>query len=164
MYSSFNSTSLSLTSSIRQDIFSLLGNSGKTIFVPETVEFSFSFRFFFSQSLHKIMNKMVTELSLYMNPIELDKCMDFMWTLEQGEFDTNMTVGDCEMQLKLILGSERYEMMRESWGQDNTRLMSVYGKLKYKCKKDGMVNIKSKKCPCCVQPHYGYPDDKKQTW
>ncbi len=91
------------------------------------------------QEVHKIMNKMVTELSLYMNPIELDKCMDFMWTLEQGEFDTNMTVGDCEMQLKLILGSERYEMMRESWGQDNTRLMSVYGKLKYKCKKDGIV-------------------------
>ena len=74
-----------------------------------------------------------------MHPIELDKCMDFMWTLEQGEFDTNMTVGDCEMQLKLILGSERYEMMRESWGQDNTRLMSVYGKLKYKCKKTSVV-------------------------
>ena len=91
------------------------------------------------QEVHVIMNRMVTELSLYMHPIELDKCMDFMWTLESGEFDTNMSVNDCEMQLKLILGSERYEMMRESWGKDNTRLMSVYGQLKYKCKRDGKV-------------------------
>ena len=91
------------------------------------------------QEVHKIMNRMVTELSLYMHPIELDKCMDFMWTLEQGEFDTNMSVGDCEVQLKLILGSERYEMIREKWKEDNTKLMSVYGTLKYKCKKTSVV-------------------------
>ena len=91
------------------------------------------------QEVHKIMNRMVTELSLYMHPIELDKCMDFMWVLEQGEFDTNMSVGDCEVQLKLILGSERYEMIREKWKEDNTKLMSVYGTLKYKCKKTSVV-------------------------
>ena len=56
MYSSFNNTSSLLTSAIRNDIFSLLGNSGKTIFAPETVEFSFSFRFFFSRSLQKTIN------------------------------------------------------------------------------------------------------------
>ena len=92
-----------------------------------------------NQEVHKIMNRMVTELSLYMNPIELDKCMDFMWTLEQGEFDTNMSVGDCEMQLKIILGSERYEMMKESWKENNSKLMSVYGTLKYKSKKTNKV-------------------------
>jgi hypothetical protein len=92
-----------------------------------------------NQEVHKIMNRMVTELSLYMNPIELDKCMDFMWTLEQGEFDTNMSVGDCEMQLKIILGSERYEMMRDKWKENNSKLMSVYGTLKYKCKKTNKV-------------------------
>jgi len=91
------------------------------------------------QEVHKIMNRMVTELSLYMHPIELDKCMDFMWTLEQGEFDTNMSVGDCEFQLKLILGSERYEMIKEKWKENNTKLMSVYGTLKYKCKKTSKV-------------------------
>jgi hypothetical protein len=91
------------------------------------------------QEVHKIMNRMVTELSLYMNPIELDKCMDFMWTLESGEFDTNMSVGDCEMQLKIILGSERYEMIKESWKENNSKLMSVYGTLKYKCKKTNKV-------------------------
>ena len=92
-----------------------------------------------NQEVHKIMNRMVTELSLYMHPIELDKCMDFMWTLEQGEFDTNMSVGDCEMQLKIILGSERYEMIREKWKENNSKLMSVYGTLKYKCKKTNKV-------------------------
>lgn len=92
-----------------------------------------------NQEVHKIMNRMVTELSLYMNPIELDKCMDFMWTLEQGEFDTNMSVGDCEMQLKIILGSERYEMIKEMWKENNSKLMSVYGTLKYKCKKTNKV-------------------------
>ena len=92
-----------------------------------------------NQEVHKIMNRMVTELSLYMHPIELDKCMDFMWTLESGEFDTNMSVGDCEMQLKIILGTEQYEMMREKWKQDNTKLMTVYGKKKYKSKLDGKV-------------------------
>lgn len=55
MYSSFHNTSSTLASAIRNDIFSLLGNSGKTIFSPETVEFSFSFRFFFSKSLHKAL-------------------------------------------------------------------------------------------------------------
>tara|TARA_R110000787_G_scaffold1260_7_gene4510 strand:+ start:338 stop:721 length:384 start_codon:yes stop_codon:yes gene_type:complete len=92
-----------------------------------------------NQEVHKIMNKMVTELSLYMHPIELDKCMDFMFVLEQGEFDTNMSVGDCEVQMKLILGSERYEMIREKWGEDNQKLMSIYGTLKYKCKKTSKV-------------------------
>lgn len=92
-----------------------------------------------NQEVHKIMNRMVTELSLYMNPIELDKCMDFMWTLESGEFDTNMSVGDCEMQLKIILGSERYEMIKEQWKENNSKLMSVYGTLKYKCKKTNEV-------------------------
>jgi hypothetical protein len=91
------------------------------------------------QEVHKIMNRMVTELSLYMHPIELDKCMDFMWLLESGEFDTNMSVDDCEMQLKIILGSERYEMIRDKWNNDNQKLLSVFGKLKYKSKIDGKV-------------------------
>lgn len=89
------------------------------------------------QEAYKILNKMVTELSLYMNPIELDKCMDFLWTCEQGEFDTNLSVGDCETQLKLILGSERYEMIRYAWCENNQKLLTMYGTLKYKSKMTG---------------------------
>ncbi len=67
MYSSFHTTSSSLSSTIRSDIFSLLGNSGKTIFSPETVEFSFSFRFFFSQSLYRALD--LIEKIAYKKPL-----------------------------------------------------------------------------------------------
>jgi hypothetical protein len=67
MYSSLHNTSSSLSSTIRSDIFSLLGNSGKTIFSPETVEFSFSFRFFFSQSFDKAIN--LIEKIAYKKPL-----------------------------------------------------------------------------------------------
>jgi hypothetical protein len=83
-----------------------------------------------------IMNKMVTELSVYMNDIELDKCMDFMYTIESSKFDVNPTVSDCKSQLKLILGSDRYEQIVEQWKQNNQKLLSVFGTLKYKNKLD----------------------------
>ena len=88
---------------------------------------------------YKIMDKMITELSLYMHPIELDKCMDFLWTCEQGNFDVNLSVTDCVTQLKLILGSERYSMIQEKWSQSNQKILSVYGTLKYKCKKTSKI-------------------------
>ena len=65
MYSSFHNTSSVLSSSIRNNIFSLLGNSGKTIFSPETPEFSF--RFFFSQSLYRLAHRI--ERMAYRKPI-----------------------------------------------------------------------------------------------
>ena len=67
MYSSFHSTSQSLTSTIRSDIFSLLGNSGKTIFSPETLELRFSLRFFFSQSFDRAIG--LVEKIAYKKPL-----------------------------------------------------------------------------------------------
>lgn len=83
-----------------------------------------------------IMNKMVTELSMYMNDFELDRCMDFMYEIENSKFDINPTVSDCKTQLKLILGSDRYEQIVEQWKNNNQKLLSVFGTLKYKNKKD----------------------------
>jgi hypothetical protein len=83
-----------------------------------------------------IMNKMVTELSLYMNDTELDQCMDFMYQIEHSKFDINPTVEDCKSQLKLILGSERFSEIVEQWNKNNQKLLSVFGVLKYKNKKD----------------------------
>ena len=83
-----------------------------------------------------IMNKMVTELSVYMNETELDRCMDFMFQIETSKFDINPTVGDCKTQLKLILGSDRYDEVVEKWKQNNQKILSVFGTLKYKNKKD----------------------------
>ena len=83
-----------------------------------------------------IMNKMVTELSLYMSDIELDRCMDFMYEIENSKFDVNPTVSDCKTQLKLILGSDRYDEIVEQWKNNNQKLLSVFGTLKYKNKLD----------------------------
>lgn len=83
-----------------------------------------------------IMNKMVTELSLYMTDMELDRCMDFMFEIENSKFDINPTVSDCKTQLKLILGSDRYDEIVEQWKNNNQKLLSVFGTLKYKNKKD----------------------------
>lgn len=83
-----------------------------------------------------IMNKMVTELSLYMTDIEIDRCMDFMYQVEDSKFDINPTVSDCKTQLKLILGSDRYDEIVEQWKNNNQKLLSVFGTLKYKNKKD----------------------------
>ena len=83
-----------------------------------------------------IMNKMVTELSLYMTENELDRCMDFMFTIEDSKFDINPTVTDCKTQLKLILGSDRYDEIVENWKKNNQKLLSVFGTLKYKSKLD----------------------------
>lgn len=83
-----------------------------------------------------IMNKMVTELSVYMNETELDRCMDFMYEIENSKFDVNPTVSDCKSQLQLILGSDRYQYIVEQWKQNNQKILSVFGTLKYKNKKD----------------------------
>jgi hypothetical protein len=83
-----------------------------------------------------IMNKMVTELSIYMNETELDRCMDFMYQIEDSKFDINPTVSDCKSQLKLILGSDRYDEVVSQWKQNNQKILSVFGTLKFKSKID----------------------------
>ena len=83
-----------------------------------------------------IMNKMVTELSIYMHESELDRCMDFMYEIENSKFDINPTVSDCKTQLKLILGSDRYDEIVDKWKSNNQKILSVFGTLKYKNKKD----------------------------
>ena len=83
-----------------------------------------------------IMNKMVTELSIYMNETELDRCLDFMYQIEDSKFDINPTVSDCKSQLRLILGSDRYDMIVSQWKQNNQKILSVFGTLKFKNKLD----------------------------
>lgn len=86
-----------------------------------------------------IMNKMVTELSLYMHDTELNRCMDFMYEIENSKFDINPTVSDCKTQLKLILGSDRYDEIVQKWKDNNQKVLSVFGTLKYKEKANGKL-------------------------
>jgi hypothetical protein len=71
-----------------------------------------------------------------MTDMETDRCLDFMFTIESSKFDVNPTVSDCKTQLKLILGSDRYDEIVEQWKQNNQKILSVFGTLKYKSKLD----------------------------
>jgi len=86
---------------------------------------------------YKIFDKMITELSLYMYPMELDRCQAFLFSCEQGNFDTNLTIGDMETQLKILLGSDRYRDIKDKWTENNQKLLSVFGTQKFKYKKTG---------------------------
>jgi len=86
---------------------------------------------------YKIFDKMITELSLYMYPMELDRCQAFLFDCEQGNFDTNLTISDMETQLRIILGTDRYRAIKELWQINNQKLLSVFGTQKFKYKKTG---------------------------
>ena len=106
-----------------------------------------------------IMNKMVTELSLYMTDIETDRCLDFMFTIEDSKFDVNPTVSDCQTQLKLILGTDRYQEIVEKWKQNNQKILSVFGTLKFKNKLD----TTDKTLYDCLDPEDN-PDDWEKIY
>lgn len=82
-------------------------------------------------------NKMVTELSPYMTEIEIDKCVEHMYILEHSVNDSNPSVEDCKTQLQLMLGSQRFLDICKAWNSKNQKWLTVFGKLKYKCKKTG---------------------------
>lgn len=93
----------------------------------------------FDHKVVNIMDKMVRELGIYMNIFEVDKCMEFMRTIEDSKYDVNPTVTDCATQLKLILGSDRYHEIVLQWSMNNQKKLSVFGTLKYKEKKTGKI-------------------------
>lgn len=84
----------------------------------------------------KNFDRMTVELSKYMSEFELDQVIEFMNKLSDTKFDINPSIEDSKTQLKLILGSERYEEIVNNWKRDNQRILSVFGTLKYKNKKD----------------------------
>ena len=87
----------------------------------------------------KQFEKMYNELCPYLNDIEQDKCLDFMITIEDSKYDVNPTIEDCKTQMKLILGSDRYDEIVQKWKVDNQKVLSIYGRLKYRYRKDGTM-------------------------
>lgn len=84
----------------------------------------------------KNFDRMVVELGKYMNEFEMDKCIEFMMTVSDSKWDINPTIEDSKTQLKIILGSERYDEIVGRWKQDNQKILSSFGTLKYKNKLD----------------------------
>jgi hypothetical protein len=87
----------------------------------------------------RAFDRMVKELGPYMNVFEVDLCVDFMYTIEKSQYDVNPSISDCKTQLKLILGSDRYEQVVEEWKKYNQKILTSFGTLKYKEKANGKL-------------------------
>ena len=85
----------------------------------------------------KNFDKMVTELSPFMNEYEIDQCISYMHTLKDTKYDINPSPEDCKTQLKIMLGSDRFLELTQQWGVKNQKFLSVFGSLKYKEKATG---------------------------
>jgi hypothetical protein len=75
-------------------------------------------------SKNRILDKMTAELSKYMSEFEIDRIVDFMYTIDNSKFDINYTVDDAASQLRIILGSERYEEIKAQWALKNQQLIT----------------------------------------
>ena len=85
----------------------------------------------------KNFDKMVTELSPFMNEIEIDQCISFMHTLTDTKNDINPSPEDCKTQLQIMFGRDRFLELTQQWGKKNQKFLSVFGALKYKEKATG---------------------------
>jgi hypothetical protein len=84
----------------------------------------------------RVFDKMVTELSPYMNEFEIDKIVEFMITIQHSKWDINPSVEDSKSQLKLILGSDRFDEICKQWNGKNQKWLTVFGTKKYRHKVD----------------------------
>jgi hypothetical protein len=85
----------------------------------------------------KNFDKMVTELSPYMNEIEIDQCISYMFTLKDTKNDINPSPEDCKTQLQIMFGRDRFLELTQAWGKKNQKFLSVFGSLKFKEKSTG---------------------------
>ena len=85
----------------------------------------------------KNFDKMVTELSPFMNEIEIDQCISFMHTLNDTKYDINPSAEDSKTQLQIMFGRDRFTELTKQWGQKNQKFLSVFGTLKFKEKSTG---------------------------
>lgn len=80
-------------------------------------------------------NTMFKELALFMTDHEVDQVIDFMYEIEQSEFDINPSISDSKTQFEIMLGKDRYQEVVNEWKKHNQKTLSEYGTLKYQCKK-----------------------------
>lgn len=87
---------------------------------------------------HQIKNldRMCAELSPWITPLEMDSIVEFMTTISGSKFDINPSVEDSKTQLRLILGNDRFLEVVSYWNAANQKLLTSFGKRKYKSKTD----------------------------
>lgn len=82
--------------------------------------------------------RMTAELTPYMNEYEIDQVVSFMDTISRSQYDINPSVEDSASQLRIILGSERYEQVKAQWAARNQHLVKD-GRTKFVRISDGTV-------------------------
>lgn len=85
----------------------------------------------------KNFDKMTVELSPFMTEFEIDQCVSFMHTLDTTKYDINPSPTDCQTQLEIMLGKDRFLEICKKWNEKNQKWLTVFGILKYKHKIDG---------------------------
>lgn len=84
----------------------------------------------------KTFDKMTVELSPYMTEYEIDQCVGFMCKLSDTKMDVNPTPTDCQSQMELMFGKERFLEICKQWNEKNQKFLTSFGMLKYKHKVD----------------------------
>ena len=84
----------------------------------------------------KHLDRMIAELSPWITEIEMDACVAFLNTISGSKFDINPSVEDSKTQLQLILGKDRFLEIVSYWNAANQKLLTSFGKRKYKSKLD----------------------------
>lgn len=82
------------------------------------------------------LDRMVAELSPWISPMEMDSIVGFMSGITGSKFDINPSVEDSKTQLRLILGNDRFQEIVSYWNAANQKLLTSFGKRKYRSKLD----------------------------
>ena len=85
------------------------------------------------------LDRMVAELSPWISPMEMDSIVGFMSGITGSKFDINPSVEDSKTQLRLILGNDRFLEIVSYWNEANQKLLTSFGKRKYRRKSDGTI-------------------------
>ena len=81
-------------------------------------------------------NRVTLELGKYMTDFEMDECLKFIETIRNSKWDINPSVEDSKTQLEIMFGRDRVKEMILKWSDDNQKLLSIFGRLRYRHKVD----------------------------
>ena len=84
------------------------------------------------------LDRMILELGKWMTEFEMDQCVSFINTVSTSKFDINWTAGDASTQLKIMLGTQRYEQLRALWNQENQRQLKITGTKRLRHRETGI--------------------------
>lgn len=75
--------------------------------------------------------RLAAELSPLMTQLECERVVEFLNTLTQSRIETNWTIDDAASQMRILIGSERYQQLKTEWSIRNQPLITN-GQRKYR--------------------------------